>query len=131
MQTQTPLERRYRRWLAVYPPAFRARHEDEMLSVLLHGARDGQRHPRLVDIADLAWHGLRQRGSERGFPSRWERSHARFMFPFRIAVAAWLCFISSLLIAYHRGEGWLVVLLPAIALHLYLAYRIRPAARHH
>jgi hypothetical protein len=29
---------------------------------------------------------------------------------------------------YHRGELWLLLLVPAILLHLYIAYRIRPSA---
>jgi hypothetical protein len=39
------LERRYRRLLRCYPPAFRRAHAEEMLAVLLDGARDGQRGP--------------------------------------------------------------------------------------
>jgi hypothetical protein len=33
-----------------------------------------------------------------------------------------------MLIGYHRGELWLLLLVPAILLHLYIAYRIRPRA---
>jgi hypothetical protein len=39
----TQLERRYLRLLAFYPKAFRREHEQEMLSVLIAGAADGQR----------------------------------------------------------------------------------------
>jgi len=51
--TDSPhLERRYRRLLACYPQAFRQEHEEEMLVVLMAGARDGQR-PGLADSTDL------------------------------------------------------------------------------
>ena len=33
---------------------------------------------------------------------------------------------TALLVGYHRGELWLILLLPAIATHLYIAYQIRP-----
>lgn len=47
------LEQRYRRLLAWYPAAFRRDQEDEMLAVLMAGARRGQRRPGLVESADL------------------------------------------------------------------------------
>ena len=47
------LERRYRRLLAVYPPAHRRVHGQEMVGVLLASARPRQRWPRLADAADL------------------------------------------------------------------------------
>ena len=47
------LEGRYRRLLAVYPAGHRRQHQDEMLGVLMTGARAGQRWPRLTDAADL------------------------------------------------------------------------------
>jgi hypothetical protein len=53
MTDVTHLERRYRRLLAWYPKAFRREHEDEMLVVLMAGARTGQRRPGLADSADL------------------------------------------------------------------------------
>ena len=46
----------------------------------------------------------------------------------RIIIALWLCLLSTFLIVYHRGELWLLLLVPAIVLHLYIAYRIRPSA---
>jgi hypothetical protein len=49
----TDLERRYRRLLACYPKAFRRAHEDEMLVVLMAGARNGQLRPGPADSADL------------------------------------------------------------------------------
>jgi len=48
-----PLERRYRRLLAVYPPAHRQVHGEEMVGVLLASARPRQRWPKIADAADL------------------------------------------------------------------------------
>ncbi|MET8990600.1 hypothetical protein ABZW49_34545 [Nonomuraea wenchangensis] len=56
------LETRYRRLLAAYPRDHRARHEEEMLGVLLAGARPGQTRPRPADVADLLWGALRVHG---------------------------------------------------------------------
>jgi hypothetical protein len=53
MTEVTRLERGYRRLLACYPKAFRREHEDEMLAVLMAGARQGRRRPGLADSADL------------------------------------------------------------------------------
>lgn len=128
MTDHSPLERRYRRWMALYPKSFRAEREDEMLAVLMQNADPEQTRPRPAEVANLARHGLRRRASSGRFPSRWEREHAKVMFPVRILVALWLCFISSMLIAYDRGELWLLVLVPGIVVHLYIAYRIRPGA---
>jgi hypothetical protein len=55
---------------------------------------------------------------------RWARGRNRGS----IVIALWLCLLSTFLIFYHRGELWLVLLVPAILLHLYIAYRIRPSA---
>jgi hypothetical protein len=128
MTDHSPLERRYRRWLALYPKSFRAEREDEMIAVLLQGADPDQTRPRAREAANLAAHGLRRRARRGGFPGDWERAHANVMFPVRIIIALWLCLISAILIVYHRGELWLLLLLPAILLHLYIAYRIRPSA---
>lgn len=59
--TGDPLERRYRRLLAWYPAGHRAAHEEEMLAVLLAGAREGQRRPRPTEVTDLLWGALRSR----------------------------------------------------------------------
>ncbi|OLB77103.1 MAG: hypothetical protein AUI14_17330 [Actinobacteria bacterium 13_2_20CM_2_71_6] len=47
------LERRYRRLLAWYPAEHRRVYADEMLGVLLAGARAGQRRPGLWETVDL------------------------------------------------------------------------------
>jgi hypothetical protein len=53
MSDSAGLERRYRRLLACYPPAFRREHEQEILAVLMAGADDGQQRPRPGEAADL------------------------------------------------------------------------------
>jgi hypothetical protein len=47
------LERGYRRWLRWYPGSFRREHEEEILGVLLAGAREGQRRPDVAECLDL------------------------------------------------------------------------------
>ncbi|WP_433250620.1 hypothetical protein ACQPYK_04485 [Streptosporangium sp. CA-135522] len=47
------LERHYRRLLRLYPRDHRARHEEEMLGVLMAAAKPGRRHPHPQDVADL------------------------------------------------------------------------------
>jgi hypothetical protein len=48
-----PLERRYRRFVALYPRAFRRDSEEEIVSVLLATARPGQRRVGMAESADL------------------------------------------------------------------------------
>jgi hypothetical protein len=47
------LEREYRRLIACYPRSFRNENAEEILTVLLATARDGQRRPGLAESADL------------------------------------------------------------------------------
>lgn len=55
------LERRYRWLLRWYPPSFRNENEDEVLGVLMAGARDGKRWPTAAEAADMLWSALRMR----------------------------------------------------------------------
>jgi hypothetical protein len=50
------LERRYRRLMSLYPSAYRAEYEEDMLGVLLARARPGQRWPGLREASDLLLH---------------------------------------------------------------------------
>jgi hypothetical protein len=34
-----------------------------------------------------------------------------------------------MLVGFHRGEIWLVLLLPSIAVHIYIAYQTRVSTR--
>jgi hypothetical protein len=47
------LERGYRRLLACYPARFRGEHGEELVGVLMAGARDGQQRPGLAESASL------------------------------------------------------------------------------
>ena len=47
------LERGYRRLLACYPARFRTEHGEELVAVLMAGARDGQQRPGLAESASL------------------------------------------------------------------------------
>jgi hypothetical protein len=47
------LERGYRRLLACYPARFRSEHGEELVGVLMAGARDGQQRPGLAESASL------------------------------------------------------------------------------
>jgi len=58
MTDQADLERGYRRLLGWYPPEFRHQNGQEILAVLMAGARDGQRRPGLAESADLIRSGL-------------------------------------------------------------------------
>jgi hypothetical protein len=55
------LERGYRRLLACYPARFRSEHGEELVGVLLAGAREGQRRPGLAESASLLRSGLGMR----------------------------------------------------------------------
>jgi hypothetical protein len=63
--TSTPvssdLERGYRRLIACYPRSFRKDNEEEILTVLLATADEGQRRPSLAESADLLRGALRMR----------------------------------------------------------------------
>jgi hypothetical protein len=55
------LERRYRRLLVCYPPAYRRVHDEEMLAVLMTAAAEGKRRPGIAETADLIGGALRVR----------------------------------------------------------------------
>ncbi|BAL92469.1 hypothetical protein AMIS_72490 [Actinoplanes missouriensis 431] len=57
----SPLERRYRRLLRVYPAGHRAAYEEEMVGVLMSGAAPGRRFPSPADAVDLLGAGLTAR----------------------------------------------------------------------
>jgi hypothetical protein len=55
------LEQGYRRLLTWYPPWFRSQQGEEMLAVLMAGARPGQRRPGLMESIDVLRSALRMR----------------------------------------------------------------------
>ncbi len=67
------LQRRYRRWLRLYPKAYRSAHGDEVLATLLDGASEG-REPSTTDLIHLMAHAVRVRArlffrsAHRGMP---------------------------------------------------------------
>jgi hypothetical protein len=61
MTDSAALERSYRRILACYPRSFRRDNEDEILTVLMATAEDGQRSIGLGEAADLIRGGVRMR----------------------------------------------------------------------
>ncbi|MEV4642417.1 hypothetical protein AB0J80_34215 [Actinoplanes sp. NPDC049548] len=66
----TSLETRYRRLLGAYPADHRRVYAEEMLGVLLAGARPGQRCPDLGEAADLLCSGMRARAGRSWFALR-------------------------------------------------------------
>ena len=124
MMSSARLERRYRRLLGFYPKVFRREHRQEMLSVLMAGAAEGQRRPRLGEYANLLGHGLFMHLRQKRFPGAWERRHAGVMVPVRVLSGTWLVILTAILYGYGRGGLWAVLLVPAAALHFYLAYRL-------
>ena len=127
MTDATDLERRYRRLLKCFPTRYRHEHEQEILSVLMAGAAEGQRRPGLADSADLVMSAIfiRWREVTRQPRWQWERRHPRLIVRLRVAIGIWLLVVGAILV----GEGyWLGVLMVApAALHFYLAYRLRHA----
>jgi hypothetical protein len=124
MNVDPDLERRYRRLLACYPAAFRREYQQEILSVLMAGAEQGQRWPRLAEAADLLRSATFTRLRTRWRTSwAWEYRHRRVMVPVRVASGIWLVALTAILYGY-GVDGWLgVVLVPAAAAHFYVAYR--------
>jgi hypothetical protein len=124
MSDDPDLERRFRRLLACYPAAFRCEHEQEILSVLMAGAEEGQRWPRLAEVADLLRSATSVRLRTRLRTSwAWEYRHRRVTVPVRVISGIWLVALTIILYGYGHGGWWGVLLVPAAAAHFYVAYR--------
>jgi hypothetical protein len=124
MTNSSRLERRYRSLLALYPKAFRREHEQEILSVLMAAAPEGQKRPRVAESADLVRNAIFMRLRQIKVPTTWEYRHARLMLPVRVVTGVWLVFLTAILYGYGRGGWWGALLVPAATLHLYIAYRL-------
>jgi hypothetical protein len=124
MTKASRLERSYRSLLALYPKAYRRDHEQEILSVLMAAAPEGQTRPRLAEAADLVRSAIFTRLRQTQVQTPWEYRHARLMLPIRIVTGVWLVFLTALLYGSGRGGWWGVLLGPAAALHVYIAYRL-------
>jgi hypothetical protein len=124
MNDNAALERRYRRLLTCYPAAFRREHEHEVLSVLMAGAEEGQRWPRLAEAADLLRSAIHMRLQTRLRASwAWDYRHRRVMVPVRVAIGIWLVALTVIVYGYGVGGWWGLLLVPAAAAHFYWAYR--------
>lgn len=106
----TPLERRARLLLRVYPPAYRQQRSDEIIGTLLEASAD-RTWPRVRDVCALAVGGLKARAAQ----NRQRTVGANL----RVAVMAGLAMYLSLGIAqyvdslvqglmpgWHRAPGW-------------------------
>jgi hypothetical protein len=129
MTSAADLERRYRRLLRCFPARYRREHEQEILSVLMAGAKEGQRRPGLADSADLLISAIFMRWREmtRQPRWRWERRHWRLIVRVRVAIGIWLLVVGGILLSY--GYWWGVLIFVAAALHFYFAYRLRHTIR--
>jgi hypothetical protein len=124
MTDAAELERRYRRLLACYPVAYRHEHDEEILSVLMAGAGEGQRWPRPAEAADLLRSAIYMRLQTRVRSSwAWECRHRRVMVPVRVVSGIWLVTLTGLLYGWGVGGWWGLLLVPAAAGHFYTAYR--------
>lgn len=56
-----------------------------------------------------------------------EAKHPRRSTLVRVGAGIWLLALTAILYGYGRGGWWGVLLVPAAALHFYLAYRLRRA----
>ena len=125
MSDSTELERRYRRLLAFYPTAFRREHEQEMLSVLIAGAEEGQRRPSLEEAIDLVSNAILMRLSQiftKLFVRSYEVRHRRLLWGFRIV---WGLVLLGLAILALSSGSWLALLfLVAAAADFVFGYRI-------
>jgi hypothetical protein len=129
MSDPAELERRYRRLLRCFPGRYRREHEQEILSVLMAGAREGQRRPGLADSADLVTSAALMRWRELTRQPRWqwERRHWRLIARVRVAIGIWLLIVGALILG--AGYWWGALMVLPAALHFYLAYRLRHAAQ--
>jgi hypothetical protein len=120
MNESRTLERRYRRLLALYPSKFRRRREEEMISVLMSGARDDQRWPRPSEIVNLARHAAPSRLRNGPPPESPARHYPRTVLTIRVLLGIWLLVLTVLLT---RQSAWGLTVLLAEALNIYLAAR--------
>ena len=52
------------------------------------------------------------------------QARQRFMGPLRVVIGLWLVLLTGILYGYGRGGWWGLLLVPAAALHFYIAYRL-------
>jgi hypothetical protein len=120
MNESRTLERRYRRLIALYPRRFRQAREEEMLAVLMSGARDDQRWPRPAEIVNLTRHAAPSRLRNGPPPETVARRYPRSVLAVRLLLGIWLLILTVLLT---RKTLWGLTVLLAEALNIYLAAR--------
>lgn len=126
MTESKTLERRYRRLLALYPRSFRHERGEEMLSVLMAGARDGQRWPRPAEAMNLLCHAAPSHLRQAPPPGSLARRHPRGVIATRILVGLWLVVVTVFLCRYTL---WALFMLVFVALHVCLAGRTAALVR--
>ena len=122
MSESAGLEWRYRRLLAWYPRSFRREQEDEMLAVLMAGARPGQRRPGLLETADVLRSALGMRLVLAVTCLRTARSNQRWtdaLALFSVAAPVFLVIVAVLEVAvpYHLPPQGGIPILPARGRH--------------
>ncbi len=120
MNESKALERRYRRLVGLYPSKFRQRREDEMVAVLMAGARDGQRWPRPSEIVNLARHATPSRLHDGPPPESFARRHPRGVLTIRLLLGIWLLVLT---VVFTMRTPWGLAFLLIEALNVYLFAR--------
>lgn len=125
--SNTRLQRRYRRLLSLYPRSYRDQHGEDMLGTLMTGADETRGHPRLATALDLVrgaflvhtryWWQMRAAVEHQRLAVR----HPLIVIRVRLAVAVWLCVVTAALCA--RGYWWGLAILLFVVIHLVLAGR--------
>jgi hypothetical protein len=121
----TKLERRYQRLLAFYPMEFRHEHEQEILSVLIAGADEGQRRPSLGEAIDLVSNAILMRlghAFTRLFVRPYEVRHRRLLWGFRIVWGLVLVGVAIMAVSY--GNWWALWFSAGAAADFVFGYRI-------
>ncbi|MGH3625855.1 MAG: hypothetical protein ACRDRL_00190 [Sciscionella sp.] len=85
--------------------------------------------PMMLDAVGLPREAVLMRVRRYGLSSQWERRHARLMVPVRLGIGVWLTLLTVIMYRAGRGRGWGLLLMPAAALHFYLAYRLSHATQ--
>ncbi len=103
MTESAALERRYRRLLAWYPRESRREQEDEMVAVLMAGARKGQRRPGLRETADVIRSALGMRLLRALRPGRQNRRWTDALALFSVVAPVFVVLVAILEVAlpYH------------------------------
>ncbi|MGR6913827.1 hypothetical protein ACU635_06200 [[Actinomadura] parvosata] len=119
--TTKPLERRYRRLLLAYPRAYRRKHGDELLDVLLEEAAPGRRVPVPREAWGLLTGGVRSRIVHQATGSVWVDGvhlgvtavaavNLAALLPYAEALPLWTLLSALALLAVLRG--WLRTAFP-------------------